>query len=93
MIAMTMQVRRIVTGHDDFGKGVVVTDEVLTAVSRGMGPHIEGCEIWSTNAMPLHEQELLDAIQVAIERDRIRRQEAKFSTQRSAGWPALAPRR
>ena len=48
-----MQVRRIVTGHDAFGKGRVVTDETLTAVSRGIGAGIEGCEIWSTAAMPV----------------------------------------
>jgi quercetin dioxygenase-like cupin family protein len=60
-----MQVRRIVTGHDEFGKGVVVTDEVLTAVSRGMGPHIEGCEIWSTNAMPVDNSTEADAAQRA----------------------------
>jgi quercetin dioxygenase-like cupin family protein len=50
---MTLEVRRIVTGHDDFGKGVVVSDEKLTAVSRGLGPNISGCEIWSTNSMPV----------------------------------------
>jgi hypothetical protein len=32
---MTLEVRRIVTGHDEFGKGIVVSDEKLTAVSRG----------------------------------------------------------
>jgi len=46
-------VRRIVTGHDEFGKGIVVSDEKLTAVSRGLGPNISGCEIWSTNSMPV----------------------------------------
>jgi hypothetical protein len=37
---MTLEVRRIVTGHDEFGKGIVVSDEKLTAVSRGLGPNI-----------------------------------------------------
>jgi hypothetical protein len=51
---MTLEVRRIVTGHDEFGKGIVVSDEKLSAVSRGLGPGISGCEIWSTNSMSLH---------------------------------------
>jgi hypothetical protein len=37
---MTLEVRRIVTGHDEFGKGIVVSDEKSTAVSRGLGPNI-----------------------------------------------------
>jgi hypothetical protein len=50
---MSLEVRRIVAGHDEFGKGIVVSDEKLTAVSRGLGPNISGCEIWSTNSMPV----------------------------------------
>lgn len=50
---MTLQVRRIVTGHDENGKAVVATDERLTAVSRGIGKNITGCEIWSTDKMPV----------------------------------------
>ena len=60
-----MQVRRIVTGHDEFGKGIVVTDEALSAVSRGMGPGIEGCEIWSTAAMPVDNSMAAEAGQRA----------------------------
>jgi quercetin dioxygenase-like cupin family protein len=62
---MTLQVRRIVTGHGDFGQGIVVTDEVLTAVPRGIGDGIEGCEIWSTNAMPIDNSTKADAVQRA----------------------------
>jgi hypothetical protein len=47
---MTLGVRRIVTGDDESGRGIVVTDETLNAVSRGMGPAISGCEICSTNS-------------------------------------------
>jgi uncharacterized cupin superfamily protein len=50
---MTLVVRRIVTGHDAHGKAVVATDERLTAVSRGIGANITGCEIWSTDRMPV----------------------------------------
>jgi quercetin dioxygenase-like cupin family protein len=62
---MTLKVRRIVTGHDEFGKGIVVSDEKLTAVSRGMGPNISGCEIWSTDSMPVDNSTEADASQRA----------------------------
>src|SRR5205823_11123569 len=50
---MALEVRRIVTGHDPNGKAVVKTDERLQAVSRLGRPHIAGCEIWSTDKMPV----------------------------------------
>jgi hypothetical protein len=50
---MTMQVRRVVTGHDENGNAVVVSDERLAAVSRGVGTGISGCAMWSTNRMPI----------------------------------------
>lgn len=50
---MTMQIRRIVTGHDANGKAVVASDEQLTAVSRGIGANITGCQMWSTDRMPV----------------------------------------
>jgi hypothetical protein len=62
---MTLEVRRIVTGHDEFGKGIVVSDAKLTAVSRGLGPNISGCEIWSTNSMPVNNSMEAEASQRA----------------------------
>ena len=50
---MALEVRRIVTGHDANGKAIVTTDERLQAVSRLGRPHIAGCEIWSTDKMPV----------------------------------------
>jgi quercetin dioxygenase-like cupin family protein len=50
---MALEVRRIVTGHDANGKAVVKTDERLAAVGRLGRPHIAGCEIWSTDKMPV----------------------------------------
>ena len=50
---MALEVRRIVTGHDANGKAIVKTDERLPAVSRLGRPHIAGCEIWSTDKMPV----------------------------------------
>ena len=64
-IAMTMQVRRVVTGHDENGNAVVVSDERLTAVSRGLGAGISGCEMWSTNRMPIDNSAAADAAQRA----------------------------
>jgi mannose-6-phosphate isomerase-like protein (cupin superfamily) len=62
---MTLQVRRIVTGHDANGKAVVATDERLTAVSRRIGANITGCEIWSTDRMPVDNSPAADAAQRA----------------------------
>jgi mannose-6-phosphate isomerase-like protein (cupin superfamily) len=50
---MTLIVRRVVTGHDANGKAVVASDERLTAVSRRIGANITGCEMWSTDRMPV----------------------------------------
>ena len=62
---MTLQVRRIVTGHDQNGKAVVASDETITAVSRGIGAKIEGCEIWSTDKIPVDNSEAAAAAQRA----------------------------
>lgn len=62
---MTLQVRRIVTGHDADGKAVVASDERLTAVSRGIGANIAGCQIWSTDRMPVDNSPAADAAQRA----------------------------
>jgi quercetin dioxygenase-like cupin family protein len=64
-IAMTMQVRRVISGHDENGDAVVVSDERLTAVSRGLGAGISGCEMWSTNRMPVDNSAAADAAQRA----------------------------
>ena len=62
---MTLVVRRIVTGHDAKGNAVVATDERLTAVSRRIGANITGCEIWSTDRMPVDNSEAASAAQRA----------------------------
>jgi hypothetical protein len=62
---MTLEVRRIVTGHDADGKAVVASDERLTAVSRGIGANISGCQIWSTDRMPVDNSAAADAAQRA----------------------------
>lgn len=62
---MNLQTRRIVTGHNEEGKGTIVSDEVIDAVSRGMGEGINGCEIWSTESMPIDNSTTADAAQRA----------------------------
>ena len=59
-----MNVRRIVTGYNAKGKAVVKTDEQLSAVPR-IGPGISGCEIWSTDRMPIDNSAGADAAQRA----------------------------
>ena len=62
---MALEVRRIVTGHDASGKAVIATDERLTAVPRLNRPHIAGCEIWSTDKMPVDNSGESEAAQRA----------------------------
>jgi hypothetical protein len=47
---MALSVRRIVA-DDSGGKAVIISDETIEAVSRGIGHNITGCEMWSTNHM------------------------------------------
>ena len=60
---MALEVKRIVTGHDANAKAVIKTDERMAAVSRLGSPHIAGCEIWSTNTMPVDNSEASEAAQ------------------------------
>ncbi len=62
---MALEVRRIVTGHNAQGEAIVATDERLVAVPRLNRPHISGCEIWSTDAMPVDNSAAADAAQRA----------------------------
>jgi quercetin dioxygenase-like cupin family protein len=47
---MTLEVRRIVTGHDANGKAIVASDERMTGTVH---PGRARCEIWSTDRMPV----------------------------------------
>ncbi len=49
---MPLEVRRIVTGHDANGKAIVASDEQLKGVMR-IGRDVSGCEIWSTDKVPV----------------------------------------
>ncbi len=67
---MTLEVRRIVTGHDANGKAIVHTDERLAAVTRAGRTGIAGCEIWSTDRMPVDNS---DAAEIAQRQGFVRR--------------------
>ena len=54
---MTLEVRRVVTGHDTNGKAVVASDERMTGVAAAARPYISRCEIWSTDTMPVDNSE------------------------------------
>ena len=62
---MTLEVRRIVTGHDDNGKAIVASDERMTGVSGRGRDYISRCEIWSTDKMPVDNSEAAAAAQRA----------------------------
>jgi hypothetical protein len=60
-----MKVRRVVIGYNAKGEAIVKTDEQLTAVSRGGVAGISGCEISSTDRMPVDNSTAADATQRA----------------------------
>jgi len=62
---MTLEVRRIVTGHDANGKAVVATDERLVGQSAPNRPYISRCEIWSSDRTPVDNSEAAAAAQRA----------------------------
>jgi len=61
---MALKVRRIVTGHNASGIAVVKSDELVPGVTRGIAG-IVGCELWSTDQMPVDNSAAADAAQRA----------------------------
>ena len=59
---MALSVRRIVTGHNAQGKAIVASDEVLPATPRRDG-NIMGCELWSSDKMPVDNSAEAEAAQ------------------------------
>jgi quercetin dioxygenase-like cupin family protein len=56
---MPLQIRRVVTGHDDAGHAVISIDEISrNVVSRR--PRHESCVIWSTGSFPSDNATPLD---------------------------------
>jgi mannose-6-phosphate isomerase-like protein (cupin superfamily) len=62
---MTLQVRRVVTGHDATGKSIISSDEIIKPIDRGAGANITGCEVWSTDRMPVDNSAEAEASQKA----------------------------
>ena len=60
---MTLEVRRVITGHDANGKAIVASDERMRGVSAPARPYISRCEIWSTDRMPVDNSEAAAAAQ------------------------------
>jgi quercetin dioxygenase-like cupin family protein len=60
---MTLEVRRIVTGHDANGKAIVASDERMTGASAPTRPGISRCELWSADKMPVDNSETAAAAQ------------------------------
>lgn len=48
---MAVQVRRVVTGHDDKGRAVVKIDEVSKSVTSSR-PGATACVVWTTESFP-----------------------------------------
>jgi mannose-6-phosphate isomerase-like protein (cupin superfamily) len=56
---MPLQIRRVVTGHDERGRAVVAIDEISrNVISRR--PNHESCVIWSTGSFPADNASALD---------------------------------
>jgi quercetin dioxygenase-like cupin family protein len=60
---MTLEVRRIVTGHDADGKAIIKTDERMAGASAPNRPYLSRVEIWSTDRMPVDNSEAAAAAQ------------------------------
>ncbi len=56
---MGLTVRRVVTGHDDAGRAVIVKDEVAGNIVRKR-PGYESCVIWSTESFPADNDDATD---------------------------------
>jgi quercetin dioxygenase-like cupin family protein len=48
---MTLQIRRVVTGHDSQGRAIVSIDDVLTGAERR--PRTSAAVIWTTEGFPV----------------------------------------
>ena len=60
---MTLEVRRIVTGHDAAGTAIIASDERMAGTVRPGRAGIARCEIWSTNKMPVDNSDAAAAEQ------------------------------
>jgi quercetin dioxygenase-like cupin family protein len=56
---MTWNIRRVVTGHDETGRAVVIVDETCRNIRSGR-PHHESCVVWSTGSFPADNSSVED---------------------------------
>ena len=49
---MSLEIRRVVTGHDASGKAVVKIDEIATNIKNNR-PGASSCVVWSTSGFPV----------------------------------------
>jgi len=49
---MALQLRRVVTGHDDNGRAVVKIDELARNITSGR-PRQSACVVWTTESFPV----------------------------------------
>ena len=62
---MTLQVRRVVTGHDDNGRAIVQIDEVMTNV-KTTRPGANAAVVWSTEGFPVNNDDDFDGSKRAV---------------------------
>jgi quercetin dioxygenase-like cupin family protein len=48
---MSLKIRRVVTGHDEDGKAIVLIDEICKNLRSGRERH-HSCAVWSTGSFP-----------------------------------------
>jgi quercetin dioxygenase-like cupin family protein len=60
---MTLEVRRVVTGHDAMGKAIVAADERIAGSKRPGRSGLTRCEIWSSDAMPVDNSDKAEPAQ------------------------------
>jgi quercetin dioxygenase-like cupin family protein len=56
---MALQVRRVITGHDDSGRAIVKIDEVAKHLASGR-PGATACNIWTTQGFPVNNDGAAD---------------------------------
>ena len=57
---MALNVRRVITGHDEQGKAIVKIDEIATNIREGR-PGALSCNIWTTQGFPVNNSTQEDA--------------------------------
>ena len=58
-----MEHRRVVAANNQHGRAIVVSDERLPSLTRGVGHGMVGSELWSTDSMPVSNAPDADAAQ------------------------------